>query len=255
MFYIQTDIHYSILSVAILFLFASNSNDLAEQYRLNKKFWDVKDYKNAVSKIKYTNKKEKKPCYAVPEKAPIFRKVIDKNNISVVIEDEELGLNHRSEFASEMFDQYRNLVEVYQDIDREDKFVYPMELTDILKFGLYLQLHYFDLGNQAIIQKADNPDASDVKRVLRSNEQTLIGNYCIYLGFIKQEHSFSDEALDSYVDGVNEYFPMVIDKFPDANFNEMTKKAKDMLKKTESQKVKTALSNLLSKLESDQTEE
>ncbi len=246
---------YSILSVAFLFLFACNSNDVTDHYRLNKKYWDLKDYDNAISKIKYSSKKEKKPCYSVPEKAPIFKKIVDKSNIAVVVEDEELGLNHRSEFASKMFEQYQDMVQIYQEIDREDKFVYPMELADILKFGLYLQLHYFDLGNQAIVKNADNPDAPDVLRVLRSNEQTLISNYCIYLGHIKQENSFSDDALNSYIEGINKYFPLVIDKFPDSNFNEMTRKTNDMLNKTESPKVKAALNNILSKLERDKKEE
>ena len=206
---------YPILSIIIISIFACNSGDgIADKYRLNKKFWGVKDYKNAVHKVKYTSKNEKKPCYSVPEKADVFRKLIDKNNISVVIEDDELGLSHRTEFASEMFDQYRKLVSEYEDIDREDKFVYPLELIDVLKFGLYLQLHYFDLGNQAIVQNSDDPNASNVKKVLRRNERILIGNYCIYLDHVKRERSFSNESFENYIDGINEYFPMIIDKFP-----------------------------------------
>ena len=124
---------YSILSVAILVLFACNSNDVAETYRLDKKFWDVKDYENAIRNIKYTKQDEKKPCYSVPDKAAVFRKMVDKSNISVVVEDKELGLSHRSEFASQMFNQYRDLADVYLETDREDKYVYPLEVADILK--------------------------------------------------------------------------------------------------------------------------
>lgn len=239
-----------IFTLSLLFIACNNSNNVTERYRLNKKYWNVQDYENAIDEIKYMlKKKEKKPCYSVPETAPVFRKLVDKNNISVIIEDEELGLNHRSEFASKMFEHYRDLTELYQDIDREDKFVYPLELVDVLKFGLYLQLHYFDLGNRAIIQDADDPNASHVRGVIKSNEETLIGNYCLYLGFIKQEKSFPDAALSNYIDGIDEYFPKIIDKFPNANFSEMTQKAKAMLTKTKSPKVKTSLTNLLSKLQ------
>lgn len=231
-----------------LLLFSCNSDDFSERYRLNKKIWNITDYENVIRKIKYTNKDEKKPHYEHPKKAIVFQKLVDKNNVAVVVEDEELGLKHRSEFGTEMFKQYRDLVGIYSDLDREDQYVYPLELVDILKFGLYLQLYYFDLGNQEIIQNADNPNSAGVQRVVKSNERTLIGNYCVYLGYVKKENSFTDQALNNYIDGIDEYFPTVIEKFPDANFNEMIKKTKDMLNRTESERVKSSLKNILSKL-------
>lgn len=245
--------NFSLQFCLILFFSACGSNNnsnLNDIYHLDKKFWNANDYKNAVERIKYsTNKQEKKPCYSIPEKAPIIRKLIDKGNIAVTIEDNALGLKHRSDFASEIFNHYRNLSEVYQELDREDKFVYPVELADILNFGLYLQLNYFDLGNKEILQNSDNPDDPYVKSILSSNIQTLIGNYCNYLGFINQEKAFSDEALNVYIKGIEDYFTQLIEKFPNANFHVMNQKAQDMLKKSNSEKTKTALNNLISKIE------
>jgi len=237
------------LTLMVLLLSGCGSEDLSDKFRLNKKYWDLADYDSAIRNIRYGNKNEKKPCYAVAEKAPIFRKLVDKNNLSVIIEDDQLGINHRAEFTSRMFKHCQAMEEIYGDVDREDRFIYPVEFVDVLKFGLYLQLHYFDLGNEAIRESADDVEASNVKNVLRSNESTLVGNYCIYLGYIKQEKSLSQEALDNYIDGINEYFPQIIAKFPNANYSEMTRKITAMLKKTESEKVKTNLNDLQTKID------
>ncbi|MCF8297497.1 MAG: hypothetical protein K9J13_08155, partial [Saprospiraceae bacterium] len=227
-----------------------NTESLTDKYRLNNKYWNLDDYDHAYMEIKYTDVNEKKPCYSIPEKAIVFKKIIDKNNISVVIEDKELGLTYRDEFVDKMFDLYKQIEELYRETDREDKFIYPMELVDIMKFGLYIQIHYFELGNELIVQNADNPNAPEIINILRRNENTLVGNYCIYLGFIKQEKALTSEALNSYIDGINEYFPILIEKHPNANFYELKKKIVAMQNKTESQNIKNSLNKVLAKIES-----
>ena len=236
------------ITITCVLFFASCGNELAENYRLNKKFWDAKDYDNAIYYIKFTKKEEKKPCYSVPEKAPIFKKIISKNNVSVVVEDKELGLKHRSEFITEVFKRYQKILKLYTEIDREDKFIYSLELVDILKFGLYIQTYYIDLTNQLILKDSDDPEASEVVKVIDHNEDVLVQNYCAYLDIVKQEEALSEEALDSYIAGINEYFYTVIKKYPKANFSDMIYKTKAMLNKTKSSKMKKALNKLLSKL-------
>lgn len=240
---------------ALTFLFftaaCESGPDYNELYRLNKQYWDAADYENAVYKINGTAPDQKKPSYGVPEKAQIFQKLVDKQNLQVVAEDDALGLKHRAEFASRIFDVYRMMVDAYSNLDREDKYVYPQELVDILKFGLYLQVHYFELGNQEMLQSADDPNDVGIQSTVKQNIQTLVGNYTIYLDYVKREKSFPAETVKSYADGINEYFPALIDAYPNANYTQMRSKAEDMLNKAESPDLKTALTNLIAKIDAN----
>lgn len=221
----------------------------SELFRLEKQYWDVEDYKNAIYKIQSTAPGQKKPCYADPERTAVFVKLVDKNNVSVVLEDEALGLGHRADYASDMFDQAREMATAYDEVDREDKFVYPMELVEVLTFSLYLQPFYFELGNQEILQNADDTSEVRVKNLVHSNEQTLISNYKLYLDYVKQEKAFTSEALSAYVAGINEYFPKLIDTYPKDDFSQLREKATDMLNKSESTEVKAALNNIITKID------
>ncbi len=241
---------YSIVSVTLLMMAGCESApDTAELFRLEKQFWDVADYQNAVYKIESTAPGDKKPCYADPSRTAVFTKLVDKTNITVVLEDDALGVGHRADFASGMFDQARDMEAAYYDVDREDKFVYPMELVEVLTFGLYLQPLYFDLGNQRILQDADDPNEPRVQNLIHQNEQTLISNYTLYLDYVKQEKAFSSDGLAAYIAGMNEYFPKLIDTYPKDDFSVMREKASDMVNKAESPELKAALNNIIGKID------
>jgi len=220
-------------------------------YRLEKQYWDVNDYQNAIYKIHSTVPGTKKPCYAVPELAPVFTKLVDKTNVSVIVEDEVLGVKHRYEYASDMFDHTRNMLDEYSVLDREDKYEYPMELVDVLVFHLYTQLHYFDLGNQNILKEADDPNEASVKNVIANNEQTLVNNFTLTLDYVNHEDAFTSDALDAYVAVLDEYFPPLIANYPNVNYNEMKEKATDMNNKAKSEKLKAALTNIIAKIDAN----
>lgn len=241
----------AILIPGILFSACESGPDYAELYRLEKQFWTVDDYQNAMYKINATAGSAKKPCYSVPETAPVFSKLVDIQNVAVVVEDEALGIKHRYEFAEGMFNHSRDMIDSYSSLDREDKFEYPRELADVLTFHLYTQMHYFDLGNKNILQNADDPNETSVKNLIAGNEQTLVDNFTLYLDFVNNEKAFTPDALQTYIDGMNEYFPQLIEKYSNANYMRMREKANDMLNKAESPDLKTALTNLIAKIDAN----
>lgn len=212
---------------------------------MEKRFWDPNDYNIVIYSIEYlTPEGESFPTLSDLETAPIFRKLVDKENVSIVTGDTSLGLRHRTEFASEMFKEYGKLARVYYRMDRQDKFIYDQELVEILKFGLYVQKIYFNLGNEKIRQEADDPNVSRIKVILDSNEESLTNNYNNYLDLINNETAMGEVALNSFAEGITEYFPLTIKDFPNGDFKTMLKKVNDMLKKVTNEPVKKALSDL-----------
>ena len=222
-------------------------------YRMEKQYWNVDDYDNAIYKITSTAAGDKKPCYSVPETAPVFKKLVDIQNVAVVVEDEALGVKHRAEFAEGMFNHSRNMIDAYSVLDREDKFEYPQELVEVLTFHLYTQLHYFELGNQNILKEADDPNEDRIKNMISGNEQTLVNNFTLYLDFCDDEKAFTEDALQSYIDVLNEYFPALIEKYPTANYSGMKEKAADMLKKAQADNLKSSLSGIIAKIDANTT--
>lgn len=244
-----------IVSAVTILISCGSSNDISEHFPINKKYWDAKDYADVINRIKYATNGVKKPSYSDPQKAIVFTKLVDKTNASVVFEDASLGISHRSEYGEEMFHHYQTLEEIYEEVDREDKFVYPLELVDISKLGLYIQLHYFGLGNENIKKRSDNPNSAEVVQLVNSNNQILVNNYSNYYNYVKNEEGLSNDALKSYISGLNEYFPALIDKYPAANYDEMKTKTMDMINKAKSADLKAALNNILTKINSLKKEE
>lgn len=216
---------------------------------MGKKFWTLEDYESAIHKIRYVYRDEVKPSYSTPDKVAVFKKLVDLNNLKVILEDEELGVNYKAEFAEGMFQVYKDMRDSYHDVNREDKFVYPQELVEVLHFGLYLQLFYIDLGNKVILRDSDNPNSFDTQRVIKHNEQVAVSNYNLYLDYVKQEESFSNEALALYISGLEAYFPKFLTIFPDIGYGDMIKKTKDMRKRAKSPELTEALDKLLISLE------
>jgi len=238
----------------IVICFSCGNSD-PSPFPLQKKYWTPDDYKTVTDELiylKYNNKEL--PNLDDPETAPIFQKIVDTNNFSIVVNDAQLGLEHRKEFASNMFDQYRHLIDPYTEKDRSDKYKYPLELVEIEKFGLALQIHYIESGNQNIIKNADNPDSPEVVDIISRNKNILINNYKLYLEHINHEERFSENALTSYSEGIKKFFPKVInDVAPNGDYSGMLEKIDNMLKKSKNSLIIAQLQNIQSLLKSKAT--
>ena len=223
---------------------------LPDSYHMDKKYWDTEDYDAAIRYIKYRSAKEEGyPRLSDPLTAPVFDMLVNTDNVSVVLEDEQLGSKYKSEVAQDFFDVTKDLIKIYQDLDIQDKFVYPLELVGAIKFGLHTQLLYFKVGNGVIIKNAVNPEANDVKKVLKRNEQIVANNFKIYIEFLTKEDAFNDEALDQYATMLMEYYSRLIDEFPRANYSSLKSTATLMSNKVNSVEIKDALEYIIQKID------
>lgn len=240
-----------VLALSILMISCESGPDYNALYRMEKPFWDVDDYANAIGKIQGTAPGTKKPSYGVPETAPVFTRLVNTENVSLITEDEALGVQHRADFAEGMFHRGQDMLTAYSTQDQEDKFEYPDELVDVIRFNLYTQMQYFDLGNQNILKQADDPSEERIKNMISGNEQTLVGNFVLYLDYVDDEKAFTADALQGYVDVLNEFFPALIAKYPKADYSGMKNKATDMMNKAENDKLKSALDNIIAKIDAN----
>ena len=240
-----------ILFASFLILFTGCGSNEASSFPMGKKYWTPEDYHDVNSELtnlKYNNKEL--PNLDNPKTAPVITKIIDTTNFSIVATDDQLGIKHRSEFMSSMFSEYRELVAAYSIIDRKDKYQYPLEFVEVLKFGLALQIYYIRMGNENIVKGADDPKAGDIVGLLRQNHQVLIKNYDLYLEFINYEDRFTDAALISYSEGLKDFFPRLINnEAPDGDYTEMLNKVNNMLKKSKNQLIVAQLQNIQSLLQ------
>jgi hypothetical protein len=241
-------------SYLALLLFLAGCGSRMDNFPMNKTYWGPEEYDQAITEIRYrTPEGDSYPRISDPEFGAVFKKLIDKENVSVVLKDNSLGLKHRAKFSGNMFDEVRDLVQTYSVMDREDKFVYDRELVEVMKFSLYLQLDYFDLGNQEIIRDNDDSNSYSVQQTLRSNERTLVSNFNIYLDYVNKENSFSDEAIVSFAEGIDIYFKELVERFPKANFNPTRSKTTAMLKKAKNEILKASLEKLILTLPNPET--
>jgi hypothetical protein len=144
---------------------------------------------------------------------------------------------------------------LYSKIDRRDKYIYEKELLRIYHFGLGVQLMYFKLGNDEIIESSDEPDSKSTKSVIDSNIRTLVNNYSIYFDQVNNEKAFSSEGIALYSKGIDIYFTKLINLYPDFNYSKMKQKIITKEKKAKSPEIKEALNNLLKLIESKQVTE
>lgn len=232
----------------VLFFSDYRIENTTKKFSLDKKYWTTKDYEKILADIKYNFRERVKPSYSNQELILVYKKLVDHENFLVVINDENLKVNHKSNFSSEMFRIYQQMIDVYDDVNGENKQIYPLETIEILHFGLNLQLHYFRLKNEAIIQNADDPETEQIQELLKNNIQVLISNYSNYLNFVKQETSFNKHEISEYVKGFELYFVSLIEKYPEADFNEIVAKLDAMAKKAKSQTLVAALEKLREEL-------
>ena len=156
---------YTILFTILILSLISCKDE--QKFPLEKKYWDAEDYESVIGEIKYNSKPgEKLPTFDDSETNILLEKLTDEENFKVVLDDKELGIKHKSEVAQEFFNQWRSMSDIYKEIDRTDKYVYERELVEIWNFGLELQIKYFKLGNDAILEKSDDPNSESTKDVI-----------------------------------------------------------------------------------------
>lgn len=239
-----------------LFITIAGCGGDTSPFPVEKKFWTPEDYQAAnyeLTSLKYNHKEL--PNFDNPKTTGIIQKITDTNNVSVVANDLQLGINHRSEFTSNMFDQYRDLVSSYSGIDRSDKYEYPVEFVEILKFGLSLQLYYIKTGNENILKGADDPNAYQITSLTKRNETVLISNFNLYLDYVNYEDRFNDKALTRYSEGLKEFFPRLINEVvPASDFSGMEIKVDNMLKKSKNELIIAQLQNIQNLIKNKKTQ-
>jgi hypothetical protein len=248
-------INLPIVLIICSIFFSGCSDKKSSAFPVEKKYWTDKDYETVneeLTALKYNNKEL--PNLDNPATVAIFQKIVDTNNFSIVATDDQLGLQHRKEFLSNLFDQYKQLVEAYSGTDRSDKYQYPSELIGIEKFGLAFQVPYIGIGNREILKAADDPNAPDVVDIVNKNKNILIRNYNLYLEYVNYEDRLNEKALISYSQGLQDYFPKLINSVvPDGDFSDMAVKVDNMLRKSKNTLITAQLQNIQNLIKSKTT--
>ena len=154
----------------------NSSNKISPNYHVEKKYWTLEDYDSAITELDCTLEGQKLPNLSDANTAVVFNKLVDINNVSIVVEDNSLGIKHRDNFATEMFDKYKKLYKLYSKLDREDKYIYPSEIAEIVVFGIYTEIHYFKLGNENIAKESINPNSEESINLITNNAQVIVDN-------------------------------------------------------------------------------
>lgn len=244
------------MKIKHLFLFFTciiliNCNSNKFEFPLDKRYWSNKDYDEAILELRFGYENdEKKPTFDNPDQRIIVQKLTDEQNFKIVLQDKELGLKHRNNVATEFFEHWKDMTQIYQGRDRKDNYIYDIEMLAVWHFGLGLQLEYFNLGNEGIKDSADDPNSPGVKNIINRNIRTLVSNYIIYLDEVNNENSLSENGKSKLAQGIDKYFTQLIELYPDANYSSMKNKAELMLKKSESEEIKTSLLKLIDLIDS-----
>jgi len=234
----------------------SNCSSGNDKFPLDKRYWDPMDYANVTRELTYGYElDEKLPTFSNPETRAIVEKYTDHQNFNVVLEDDQLGLKHRNGVAQDFFARWKDMVNVYRATDRQDNYIYDEEFMKVELFGLDLQLKYFKLGNDAIIEGADDPNSTRIVNAVNSNVNTLIANYNLFLDEINDENSFSDKGKALLAEGIDVYFSKLIEANPSANYSKMERKIDLMYKKSNSEKIKNSLTKIKALIESKKVQE
>ena len=239
-----------------LFLFLIGCNNLENKYPVNNRYWNTKDYDNVVRKLRFgIDPDEKLPSLSTPDKRVVFEKLVDDQNYKIILDDSKLGIKYRSEISTEFFNSWKDMNQIYRATNRKDQYLYEKELLKVWHFGLGLQLRYFKLGNELITENADDPNSLKVKRNKKSNIQSLIGNFNLYLDEINNENAFSDEGKKLLSQGIDIYFPKLINQYPKADFSSLQQKIELMERKTESDLIKNSLNKISEKIKQEKSEQ
>ncbi|PBJ14429.1 hypothetical protein BSF42_08470 [Flavobacterium sp. ACN6] len=231
------------LFLSLLFLSLIGCKE-ESKFPLDKKYWDIEDYDYVIREIKFANPDEKLPTFDDPETKAIVEKFTDEQNFKVVLDDNQLGLKHRSELGQQFFNKWRDMVTIYNATDRTDKYLYEKEYLEVYNFGLELQIKYFKLGNDEIIERADDPNSLSVINTVNSNTGTLVNNMILYLNEINNEKAYTNAGLDLLASGIDTNFIELINTYPNYDYSDLVEKIDLMLKKTKSENIKQSLTKL-----------
>ena len=70
--------------IAVTGILVSCGSTLPDNYHMDKKYWDGTDYDVTIRYMKYTlNEEEGYPRLSDPFTAPVFNKLVDKQNVSI----------------------------------------------------------------------------------------------------------------------------------------------------------------------------
>src|ERR1700739_2502810 len=131
----------ALLFTLIIACISCSSPGKTDGYPMDKKYWTPDDYKNVnLTLFNHSNAQEELPNLTDPELAPVYNKIVDTSNITVVADDPQVGTVNKEQFTSDMFDQYKELDRYYSVMDRDDNYKYPVELVGVEKFGLCLNI-------------------------------------------------------------------------------------------------------------------
>ena len=245
-----------IILFALISITLTNCNTEKHEFPLDKRYWDLNDYDKVVLELNYGYEADEKlPTFDDPQTRIVVEKLTDQQNFNIVLDDNELGIKHRNEIAEKFFNEWKDMNNIYNALDRKDQYLYDKEMLAVWHFGLGLQLKYFKLGNDQIKENADDPNSSRVKNNINSNVSTLIKNYLIYLDEINNEKAFTEDGKEKLADGIDKYYPALIKLYPSANYSVMKNKAELMLKKSESDKIKPSLTKLIELIDSKSKKE
>lgn len=246
---------FLIKTVYTLFLISTISivscDTKTHKFPLDKQYWDVNDYDKAILELRFSYKNdETKPTFDNPKQRLIVEKLTNHENYNVILDDSELGIKHKNKIASEFFAHWKDMGYIYEVTDEKDKYLYGKEMLAVWHFGLDLQLKYFKLGNDEILESSDDPEAEKVQELIESNVENLLDNYANYLSLINNENSFYEKEKDFYATGINTYFTKLVNMYPDADYSPIVKKINLMLKKTKTATIKASLEKLIHLIES-----
>ncbi|MBO0324050.1 hypothetical protein J0X14_17205 [Muricauda sp. CAU 1633] len=242
-------IKFILLTIACIALTNCKTKE-KHQFPLEKRYWDENDYKEVVLELNYNyDEDEKLPTFDNPQTRPIVEKLTDQQNFNVVLDDQELGLKYKNQIAEKFFKQWQEMSDIYSATDRKDQYPYEKEFLAVWHFGLGLQLKYFKLGNDYIIENADDPNSRRVTNKVESNVKTLIRNYLIYVDLIDHEDAFSNEGKALFAEGIDNYFAQLLELYPDSDYSELKQKSELMLKKSESGNIQSSLEKLINQID------
>lgn len=222
---------------------------LPDAYRMDKRYWDVSDYQDAVREIKYRIEDPQMfPRLSDPLTASVFKKLVDIQNIAVILEDETLGIDFRQEQAEGFFEVVNDVTRVYQPLDKQDKYIHPMEFVELINLNLYTQLLYFKIGNESIIKDALDPESKEVRKVVGRNAQIVVDNFEIYIEKLAKQDAYSSDALNRYAQIIDLQYSNLIKEFPSSNYSGIKRSTEALLKKIENQALINSLNDLVEKI-------
>ncbi len=223
-----------------------NCTGRSHEFPVEKQYWDINDYNLVIRELRYGYQdSETKPTLDNLETGVVVRKLIDKQNYTVILNDSTINLRERNKFAHDFFDQWKNMTGIYNEKDANDKYVYGKELLSVWHFGLQFHMDYFTVGDNAIRTFSANANNEKVINRINYNMNELVKNFSNYMDLIRDEDAFYENEKEFFIKGIDTYFTELIMQHPEADYTRVEKKANTVLKKTKSKEIKTSLTALL----------